>query len=381
MRAKLKKLVGSRIFRLFGILVFIAVCMGIGSIMAYIEHESDPTEKAVVYFRAFVQRDYDKMYDCLELDSTYYVNKEMYKQTMKNIRENMVIDSYEINEPETKNGMDTITIECEDSQTQTTQDFVVYVTSIRDKFQIVPDYYINIDNMMVNDFSVIIPKGDSLELNGEKITDDMAEVTDGENSLSYTFTHILNGQYKVSATNKYCAKNEDIKLTKADTKVDLTKKEYTSNDKYTKLITDSGEKIIDQFYKAARARKPSREKLMKCIPDDKKLKKQVKNLVKKSQDVVYWPEVENIDNYKVITMDMSELEHSIKYDSDKEKFIVVYNYSYKYVSETETELFSSYVERLSGKCTVSLTLTYGISEENIVLTDIKMTNKNKKDGD
>lgn len=380
MKAKLKRLVSSRIFRLFGILIFIAVCMVTGSLIAYVEHESDPTEQAVIYFRAFIQRDYNKMYSCLKLNNAYYVDKEMYKQTMKNIRENMVIDSYKINEPKNENGMYIVTIECEDSQTETSQDFIVYLTSKKDKYQIVPEYYINIDKMMVNNFSVIVSKDDSLELNGKKITEDIADVTVSDSSSTYTFKYILNGEYKVSATNKFGAKNESVKLVKADTKVDLTKKEYTANDKYTKLITTSGEKFIDQFYKAVRARKPSRKKLMTCCSDNKKVENKVKKLVEQSQEIVYWPEKEDINDYDVITMDMSDLKHSIEYNSDRKEYTVDYNYSYKYVSETGTALYSSYVESLSGKCTVALTLTYSIEEENIVLTDIKMSNKNKKDG-
>lgn len=104
MKEKLKKIRKSRIFSLMKILIFIAICIGAGSVIAYIEHESDPTEQAVVYFRAFVQKDYEKMYDCVDQESGYYLNKEMYVNTAKKMRESMMIDSYNIKEPTEENG-------------------------------------------------------------------------------------------------------------------------------------------------------------------------------------------------------------------------------------------------------------------------------------
>ena len=56
MKEVFRKIKKSRVFSLICILVFIGVCMGTGSLIAYIQHESNPTDVAVSYFRAFVQQ-------------------------------------------------------------------------------------------------------------------------------------------------------------------------------------------------------------------------------------------------------------------------------------------------------------------------------------
>lgn len=380
MKDKIRKIRKSRIFNLFEILLFIAVCIGAGALWAFVNHESDPTEQAVVYFRAFVQRDYDKMYDCVKIEDGYYVNKEMYKATMKKVRENMQIDTYDIKEPEKVDGKKQVVIECTNSDTKEKQDFIVRFTEKRKGMQIIPDYYVNIDNMLVGNFSVKMSKDNNLELNGEKITDQTAEISmDKKDSKIYRIKGILNGQYKVSATNNYAAIFQNVEVNKNDTAIDLTGNNYTANDKYTELLKKSGENVIEQFYSAVRKRNPSSKKLIACFDKDKKLVEKVKNYVKESQEIVYWTDKKNIDKYKVIEMKMSKLDNSIKYDSAKKRFVVDYIYSYNYVSSTDTALYNSYVYKLSGKCSSTMKLTYTLKDDNIVLTNIKITNKNKKD--
>lgn len=100
---KKKSIIRERVVSLFFILIFIAVCMGIGAGMAYINHESDPTDVAAGYFRAFVSSDFNKMYDYLTKEKEVYINKETYTEAMKQMRLQYTIDSYEILDPEKKN--------------------------------------------------------------------------------------------------------------------------------------------------------------------------------------------------------------------------------------------------------------------------------------
>ena len=187
MKEKLKKIIRSRFFTLFIILVFITACIGVGALIAFIQHESDPTDEAVRYFRAFVQRDYDRMYDLLYIDDGYYVDKDMYKSVMKKIRDNIKIDSYDVGKPEKKDGIRTVKITCMNDQTGESKEFVVYITGKRDGFQLMPDYHINIDYMLVENFSVVVPKGDHLELNGKKIDEKRYKV-DADDKGNRTFS-------------------------------------------------------------------------------------------------------------------------------------------------------------------------------------------------
>lgn len=379
MKKMFKKIVKSRAFSLIGILLFIGGCIGIGALAAYINHESDPTEQAVAYFRAFVQQDYEKMYSCLDIADGYYIDKNIYIENMKKTRSNMTIDSYEIKDAEKVDGAKQVTIKCMNSEKEETTDFVIRFTAKRKGLRIIPDYYVNIEDMFVDNFSVVMNKGDYLELNGEKISDDAAEITTDENgNTSYEIKGILKGEYKVSATNEFGAIAQTVKVEKKDTKVELTEGDYTANDKYAKLITEDGENTIDRFYKAVRERNPEYKKLIKCFDNDDKLIEKVKAYVQESQEIVYWPETENIEDYTVTEMNMSELKLDVKYNFKKNTYKVVYKYSYDYVSATDTALYTSYVYDLSGKCESEITFTYTIKDGEIVLTDMKMTNKNHK---
>lgn len=382
MKEILRKIRKSRVYTLFGILIFIALCIGVGSFIAYVQHKSDPTEQVVEYFRAFVRKDYDKMYGCLNIDDGYYINKDMYTESMKKIRESMSIDSYEIQKPKSSNGRKVVTIKCKDLQTNKVQDFHVYLNGKRTAFQIVPDYVINIDDMMAENFSVTMPIGNYLELNGSKVDEKATEIiTDQDKkTVTYVIDHLLMGQYKVSATNKYYAEVKNIKVEKANAKVQFTGETYTANDKYEELIAERGENVIGQFYKAVRERNPSKKKLVACFDNNKDLIKKVGELVQESQEIVYWPDTKNIDNYNVIDMKMSRLDYVIKYNPEKKEYKVTYHYSYDYVSATETALYTSYVYKLSGKCESTMKLTYCLKEDDIALTNISISNKNKKDG-
>ena len=123
----LKKIYKSRIFGLISILFFIAVCMGIGAFAAYVKHVSNPTEQAVTYFRAFMQQDYDTMYNLLDKKDGYYISKDRYKEIMQKTRESMTIDSYKINDPRKEGGQYVVTIECTDDETDSSQNMNIYL--------------------------------------------------------------------------------------------------------------------------------------------------------------------------------------------------------------------------------------------------------------
>lgn len=379
MKEKLKKIRKSRIFSLLEILIFIAACIAAGAAIAYVEHESDPTEQAVVYFRAFVQKDYEKMYDCVDKEDGYYINKDMYVNTVKKIRESMTIDSYNIKEPKEKDGKQLVTIECTNADTGKTKDLNIYLNAKRKGIQIAPDYYINIDTFLVKNFRVVMKKENYLELNGEKITEEMADIsTDKDGNVTYVFEGIISGNYRVCAVNNYGALVKNIDLSKEDTKIELTGTDYTANDKYTKLLRDNGNKLMDLFYTAVRKREPSYKKLKSHIGKDKKVVEKVQRLVQQSESVVYWPETKNIDNYNVKDMKINDLKSSIKYVADKKKYIVKYTYNYDYTSATDTALYTSYVYSLSGNCKSDMTLTYKLNDDRIILSDMKLTNKNSR---
>ena len=168
-----------------------------------------------------------------------------------------------------------------------------------------------------------------------------------------------------------------INLTESNTSIDLTKEKHIANAKYSKLINESGRKILDEFYKAVRKRKSDNEKLIRLF-SDKKAAKAVKKLVEESEKIVYWKDTKNIDKYKVIDMSMKNLKSGITYDDKKKIYTLTYDYSYDYVSATDTALYNSYVYKLSGKCTSKMTIKYEAQKDKVIVRDIQIKNKNKK---
>ena len=120
MKELINKIRKSRIFSLICILLFISICFGIGAAAAYINHESDPTDVASNYFRAFVAMDYNKMYSYIDKEDGY-VEKTLYTKKMENLRKQYTIDSYDINKPETKDGQKSVTIKCKNEETGKTK--------------------------------------------------------------------------------------------------------------------------------------------------------------------------------------------------------------------------------------------------------------------
>ena len=345
--------------------------------IAFIQHESDPTDVAATYFRAFVGNDYNKMYECLYKEEGYYLDKNLYMDTMKKLRSQYVIDTYEIKEPENKNGQKTVTVVCRNENSGKTKNFDVLIASKRKGFSITPEYYVDISNLTVKRFSVTIPKGNQLQLNDVTITDKMADIKNDGNNVMYNITGMLSGKYKICGTNDAYSMVSSINLTESNTSIDLTKEKHIANAKYSKLINDSGRKILDEFYKAVRKRKPDNDKLIKLF-SDKKAAKSAKKLVEESEEIVYWKDTKNIDKYKVIDMSMKNLKSGITYDDKKKTYTLTYDYSYDYVSATDTALYNSYVYKLSGKCTSKMTIKYEAQKDKVIVRDIQIKNKNKK---
>lgn len=375
---KKKSIIRERVVSLFFILIFIAVCMGIGAGMAYINHESDPTDVAAGYFRAFVSSDFNKMYDYLTKEKEVYINKETYIEAMKQMRLQYTIDSYEILDPEKKNGQKLVRVKCIDDSKKENRYFEIYVDEIRKGMNIIPEYSVNCDSMIVKNFTVVISSGNQLKINGKTITKDNASVEEKDGKLTYKFKGILLGDYKVVATNKYYAVNSQVDLKKPDTTLDMTKKSYTASEEYSGKIKQSGDKVIKLFYKAARDKNPSYPNLIKCFSNNKKLKSKVKNLVTKTQDIIYPPDTKNIENYKVSDFNINNLKSTITYNDKTKVYTLKYTYSYNYMASTKTTLYNSYVYTLSGKCKSEMTLSYTLKGDDISLTDIKLLNKNTK---
>lgn len=373
----LKKLKKSRIFSLVQILLFIGICFVIGATAAYMQNKSDPTDKAVLYFRAFLENDYEEMYQCVEKQEGAHIDKDMYISVMKNIRNNMNIDSYKILDPVKEDGKYVVNVECINLDNDTSQEFVVRLNKKRSGLQIIPDYTVDISQMLVNDITIEIPAGFKLLLNNKEVK--TSDIKSENKKDIYVIKSLINGNYKVSAEDEYSALEKSAEFVRDGEQVKLYGDKYTASNKYETLIVNSSENFIKQFNQAVRSRKPERKEMLKLV--EKGLKEKVSQYALDAQSIVYWPEIKNIAEYTVSEMKLTPFEKEIVYNKKKKNYTVTYNYSYDYKSETSTALYNSYVYVLGGTCKTTLKMTYDIKDEKVVLSDITMENENEKKED
>ena len=157
MKTKIKKITHSRIFTLFLTLIFIAVCALIGVGLAFYEDANDPSPMASEYFRSFIRNDYEGMYK--KLYKPEKVNKQMYIEKMRSLRQNFVIDSYDISDVKHKNAGDCLVLTCKDERTKAKRTFTAYIAKVgfwKPKFYIDLDKSKEDPQMMVDEYKNIL---------------------------------------------------------------------------------------------------------------------------------------------------------------------------------------------------------------------------------
>ena len=375
----LSKLYKSRLFDFVLVFGFIGICFAVGGSAAYIHHEDNPTDEAIAYFRSFIQSDFDNMYKYLDQDDGY-INKQEYVNRMKLIRRSIPIDNYKIKDTVTKNGHKTVIIECRDEVEDDTQNFVIVFNAKRRGIQIIPDYKVNIDSLMIKNYKAVISKGDFLELNNERIPEDKVEITEDKNgNLVYTFDKIITGNYRVEASNKYGCQVKNEKIIKDNITTDVTGQTSIANDEYTEKITNVGNVVLNYFYKDVRKKIKKDKSIYKWFKNKKKAKKKIDKMLKKSNKIVLWPGTKNLKKYNVSYLKLNKTSQGIKFYKNKQTFRYTINYNYNYKSTIKTALYNSYVYKMSGKCKCQMILDFCLMNDRPVLIDIKLKNKNKKD--
>lgn len=372
-----KKFKKTRIYSLLQILFFIALCFCIGAGAAYIKHQSDPTDVAVAYFRAFLENDYEEMFSYVEKGDNHYIDKDKYIENMKTIRNNMKIDSYEILDPKKENGKYVVEVECKDLQHDLSEHFVIRLNKIRKGIKIIPDYKIDISQMFVKNITFKVPKGYQLFLNNKAVTN--ISVTTKKQQDIYTVDGMINGNYKATAEDTFSALEKEIDLIKSNAEIEIDGNKYTASATYKKLIEEHSSNYIKQFNKAVINRDSKRKKLLNLV--DKKIKNKVSDYVASGQEIVYWPDTENVEDYKVSEIKLSDFNIDIEYDAKNKKYVATYKYSYDYKSETSTQLYTSYVYIMGGTCDNTVKFTYKIDGDKALLADINMKFKNTKTED
>lgn len=293
----------TRLFSFILILIFIAVCIGIGSGIAFVKHSNNATDIAATYFRAFIQKDYDEMYDHVYNDHGYHIDKNVFVNRMKKLRKQFAIDTYDVGELETKNGIETITIKIKETGHNNVHPFILRMKSARKGLMIIPTYYV--------------------EMNPDQIKD-------------------------------------------------MTNKNHIVIEKFRPTLNKKADKIIDNFYKSAKAKKMNKA-LSKEIGDNKDVKKKFQKELK-YQIKKYYPKGKK-KKRAITKYSLGNVERVVKKKDNK--LIVETIYYNKYTLSTKTSVSNSYSKEKKYKVYKLLKLTYEYKGDNLKLTDVTLYERKK----
>ncbi len=367
-----KKFHKTRIYSLVMVLFFIAVCVGIGSAAAYIHHESDPTETAVQYFRAFMQQDYDTVMKLADIPDGGYLDRKQLISILEEQKKEWNGTQYEILDPKREDGRSVVIFRYTDEATGKKTDFKVYLN--RFFHGLIPDYKISFDDNLVKDYQVTIPKDAALVINDTKIEnqDDLA-ATNQDGSKTYTFSAVLRGTYQVGAETTYGIGEKKAEVTKDGVRTDLSNTAYAAREEYFKVIEEKTNGMLQQYYTLVRKKKLSGKELRGFF--SKEMSGELKGLIKKSVNLVF----RDGDNkeYEVTTMDLSDQKIKATYNKEKNCFEVQCSYHLKYECATKTSLLSSYSESYKGNYQTTLSMEMTPSLENMEITGMSIKNKKK----
>lgn len=395
---KKRSFLGSNIFRLFIAVLMLCACAGLGAGIAILEDKSDPTELVAGYFGKFLMQDYEGMMEYVDTSDSL-ITKESFVNLMSNLRAENNVGEYEFEKVEKVGDRYLMRVLYKDGETGEEKNFDIYLKKHKKKVtQLVADWQICIDDSFVRNYVVQIPEGMTLEIDGRVITDDDAALQAGEDivktaegetivinpsqegdetGVTYRINNIIKGKHRLEATSEFTQIVREVDVA-ADNQNDVLKADEAKvHENYLKLIETTSPEMIKEYYEVVRNRKNSSDKLKAYFVDDKKLLKSVEKEAKKSQEIIFWPDTKNIDDYSLIQCNFSELQYTAQYVGEN-KLKATYTFSYDYVSSTNTELYTSYVFSISGTCKTTMEITYVAENGGIKISEISIKNNNKK---
>lgn len=396
-----KSLLGSNIFRLLLAVLILCACAGLGAGIALLEDKSDPTEFVAGYFGKFLMEDYEGMLEYVDTADSF-VTTESFVNLMSGMRAENNIGEYEFGELKKSGNRYVVTVSYKDDETGEDKSIDISLKKYRKSIkQIVADWKVSIDDRLVESYSVQIPEGMKLEIDGVTVDDTVADIEQGledtvktaegetiviENEQkntemsSYRIENVLEGKHRLKAYSDFTQIVKDVEITAGNSTDVLSADDMTVNDQYLERIETNSAEMIKEFYEVVRNRKTSSDKLKTYFMEDEKVIKTLKKAAEKSQEIIFWPDTKNIDDYNLLECNFSDLQYTAQYIGEN-KIKAIYTFSYDYVSSTDTELYESYVFSISGKCDTTMELTYIAEDEVIKISEIKVKNKNKKSED
>ncbi len=373
MKQVIKKIVKSRVFSVVKVLLFVLVCGTIGATAAYIHHESDPTEVAVEYFKAFMKQDYKAMKGLIDVSEDSYLDEKVLGSIIAEQKQDLNVDRYEVLDPTTEDGKDLVVIECSNEETGAKKKFKIYLNSHRNGLSLKPSYKVDFSKYLIDDYTITIPKSDTLQLNGVEVKEEMAEETK-EGNKEYHFEQVLKGEYNICSQNQYGLYNKKVEVKEQGTKIQLKKLQYSAKPEYKEKVEEAFNAMFLQYYAAVRKKKAGDKEYLNLF--EKAGRKQAKKAVSSSIKTFFNEEQQK--KYEIGTMDISDLKTTVAYNKEKKRFDIVATYKINYECTTAVSLINSYTENYSGKCLTTMKATIAADQKEYKIKEITVKNKKKK---
>ncbi|MBR3645193.1 MAG: hypothetical protein IKN54_02145 [Lachnospiraceae bacterium] len=397
------KLLNNNLVRLLMVLVVLTVCACLGIGIAIYEDRSNPTNFVAKYLGKFLTQNYEEMLEFSDVEGAF-IPKGKFSELMKEFRAQKSIGEYEIKKPAVaSDGRYFVRVEYENMDTTQKEYWDIYLAKKNLVTKAFTGWKIDISQYLVSDFTVKAPSGMKLTIDGVEIDESNAtiqysedmhtivkengetvkiEPIDADKNVEddytiYTFPSIIKGTHTLKAEDQYTEIVDEIKLENNSITKALKLKKRVVNKDYDERLKEFADEFIQIYYDNVKDRKDTSKTLKAYLADDKELRKKVKNIAQKDIEAIYWPDVNNIENYSLKDREFSEIKTKVNY-KDKDKFNVECKYSFKYVSGTKTEIYDSYVNSISGKCNVKLTMTVSVVKDKLKITSVKMERENIK---
>ncbi|MCR5485805.1 MAG: zinc ribbon domain-containing protein [Clostridiales bacterium] len=228
---------------------------------------TSPKNIADKYFKSYISANYEKMYSCLDVTDSEFVNKNTFAVYMQNRSDSLTdVTNYELTELYGDSYYNDVAESADLKKTFNVTYYIngkssgnymniVLIKSSDKKLFFFDDYKVTLENLVVNNVKILTPAGAEITLDGVKIDKKYREKASEETSWCdvYTVSAMFGGEhaflvsgsvYKDSEVTEYVAGGSEITLTAE-----------LSNAAVLTLKTRS-ESVIKAFYTGASIKKP-----------------------------------------------------------------------------------------------------------------------------
>ena len=167
----------------------------------FISNSLKPDKIALKYFKAYANKDADKLCDVISLNDSEFVSKKLIKESFKN-EEKIKLANYSVEKTEkSTNGLSArVTIKyVEDGSSKEKTQTVKLTKNKNKKYLFFDNWVVDSSELIVEDYNISVPKDAKASINGVEIKDKYKNDSSSSYYDSYTIPSILKGEYEIVA--------------------------------------------------------------------------------------------------------------------------------------------------------------------------------------